>query len=31
MRGVPGPKGPERPLIAVDSPPDDEELVIHDC
>jgi hypothetical protein len=31
MGRVPGPKGPECPLIAVDRAPNDEELVIHDC
>jgi hypothetical protein len=31
MRGVPGPKGPERPLIAIQRASDDEGLVIHVC
>src|SRR5437773_2079906 len=31
MRGVPGPKGPERPLIAIERASDDEGLVIHVC
>jgi hypothetical protein len=29
VRGVPGPKGPERPLISIERASNDEELVIH--